>query len=518
MKKVTLSTIKKSICTKIRSQYQAKVPPNELGSKAVAIVGLILVSATAMAELPTACDSNAPEATVIMGTEGKDFLRGTPGDDVIIGLGGNDTILGFGGNDCIEGGEGNDLIFGRGGDDQLIGGPGNDRIFSSGGADRVTGGAGDDQIFGGAGNDEIDGNDGNDGEDKISGGPGTDACANGILSSCEKDILPPIMSQSIVSGRVFEADGSAVPGVSISAFKDGEPFSFPDDETPITANMDGSFEIFLATAEEVTLKFDADGFATQVLPVKAPSLENGRVDIDVMMIARGEPQIVNAMTGGTITGTDGAAVTITGDSFVDSAGNPLLAGDDIVVTVSPVDISTPAGLAAFPGDLSGFPEDEDTESPIISLGVVEYHFTLKETGEEVFLEDGQTAEILIPLYGKRKQEGGSYVVGDRIAAWSLDEETGIWTQEGGGIVVSSSGSSTGFGLEVIVWIINPVLGKVRPKFWPQPKPSFTAVRWKHGSSIERPITSANAVIDSKHTTRIVNWVSNPYLQGRVSLL
>lgn len=169
-----------------------------------------------------------------------------------------------------------------------------------------------------------------------------------------------------------------------------------------------------------------------------------------MMIARGEPQIVNTMTGGEITGADGAAVTITGDSFVDSAGNPLLAGDDIVVTVTPVDISTTAGLAAFPGDFSGFPEDEDAESPIISLGVVEYHFTLKDTGEEVFLDDGQTAKIVIPLYEKGKQEGGSYAVGDRIAAWFLDEETGVWTQEGEGIVVSSFDSPTGLALEVIV--------------------------------------------------------------------
>jgi hypothetical protein len=137
--------------------------------------------------IPKACDPDAPGVNLITGTEGRDTLIGTPGDDVIIGLGGNDTIFGRGGNDCIDGGEGNDLILGREGDDQLIGGPGNDRIFSNGGADMVTGGAGDDQILGGAGDDIIDGN---EGQDKINGGPGTDTCANGMLTQCEKPIIP----------------------------------------------------------------------------------------------------------------------------------------------------------------------------------------------------------------------------------------------------------------------------------------------------------------------------------------
>ena len=397
---------------------------------------------------PKTCDPDTPGVNPIMGTEGKDFLRGTPGDDVIIGLGGNDTILGFGGNDCIEGGEGNDLIFGRGGDDQLIGGPGNDRIFSSGGADMVTGGAGDDQIFGGAGNDEIDGN---DGEDKISGGPGMDACANGILSSCEKDIDPPIMmSQSIVSGRIFAADGSAVPDVLISAFKNGEPFSFPDDETPITANMDGSFEIFLATEEEVTLKFDADGFATQVLPVIAPALENGRVDIDVMMIAQGEAQTVNASTGGTVTGTDGANITITGGSFVDQAGNPLNDNDKIVVTITPVDISTTAGLETFPGEFSGVAEGKTTESPIETYGVVEFDLTLEGTGEKVKLAEGQTADIDIPLFITQNLPGNDFAVGDSFPVWYLDELTGIWIQEESGVVISSADSPTGLVVQATV--------------------------------------------------------------------
>ncbi len=434
--------------------------------------GSNLTSSCTVKTLPSpphikACNPDAPGVNPIIGTEGKDILRGTPGDDVIIGLGGNDIILGFGGNDCIDGGEGDDLILGREGDDKIIGGPGNDRIFSNGGADMVAGGTGDDLIFGGAGDDEIDGN---DGEDKISGGPGMDTCANGILSSCEKDIDPPIMSQSIVSGRVFEADGSAVPDVSIFAFKDGKPFTFPNGETPIQLNADGIFEISLDTEEEVTLKFDADGFATQVLPIKAPSLENGRVDIDVMMIARGESQTVNASTGGTVTGADGATITITAGSFVDQAGNPLNDNDNIVVTITPVNISTTAGLETFPGEFSGVAEGKTTESPIETYGLVEFDLTLEGMGEKVKLAEGQTADIGIPLYLTQNQPGNDFAVGDSFPVWYLDELTGIWIQEESGLVVSSADSPTGLVVQATVahfswWnndleITNPAMASV----------------------------------------------------------
>jgi hypothetical protein len=255
------------------------------------------------------------------------------------------------------------------------------------------------------------------------------------------------MSQSIVSGRVFEADGSAVPGVSISAFKNGEPFSFPEDETPIQLNDDGIFEISLPTEEEVTLNLNATGFATQVVPIKSPSLEDGKVSIDVMMIARGKEQIVNASTGGTITGADGASITINGGSFVDQEGNPLADSDNIVITVSPVDISTPAGIILFPGLFSGFPEGETTEFPIEPYGLVEFHLTLQSTGEKVQLGENMTAKVAVPLYIKENQSGDDFPVGGSFPMWSLALETGIWNQEGTGLVVSSADSPTGLIVE-----------------------------------------------------------------------
>jgi hypothetical protein len=169
-----------------------------------------------------------------------------------------------------------------------------------------------------------------------------------------------------------------------------------------------------------------------------------------MMIARGDAQTVNAFDGGIITGADGASITIEGGSFVDQTGNPIADSDNIVVTITPVDISTTAGIAVFPGEFSGVPENETTESPIASYGVVEYELTLENTGEKVQLADDETAEILIPLYNIQRLEeegGGDYAAGDSIALWSLNESTGIWKQEGSGTVVESDGSPTGLALQ-----------------------------------------------------------------------
>jgi Ca2+-binding RTX toxin-like protein len=61
MKKL-LSTIKKSIVTKIRSQYRAKVPSNQFSSTAAAIVAMTLVSASSLA-MPLVGSGRLPPGT-----------------------------------------------------------------------------------------------------------------------------------------------------------------------------------------------------------------------------------------------------------------------------------------------------------------------------------------------------------------------------------------------------------------------------------------------------------------------
>lgn len=270
--------------------------------------------------------------------------------------------------------------------------------------------------------------------------------SDGATASDSVTVEVIAIPQSSVQGIILEADGTPISGVEVTVYQDGEIINVSNSLT--TSDANGEFDISLNTDEEVTLKFELDGFANQVLPVKSPSIADGIVNLDIMMIARGETQDIDGSVGGTITGADGASVEVQAGSFVDANNETVT--DNILLTITPVDITTAAGVASFPGEFAGIADGESEKTPIISYGTVEYNFIQESTGEKIQLAEGQTAKILIPIYNKQRQEGGEYQVGENIALWSLNEATGIWDQEGTGTVVESEASPTGLALEAIV--------------------------------------------------------------------
>ena len=78
-------------------------------------------------------------------------------------------------------------------------------------------------------------------------------------------------------------------------------------------------------------------------------------------------------------------------------------------------------------------------------------FRNRRTGEELQLEDGSSAQISLPLYiDTRPDTGESIGINDSLPIWSLNETTGIWTQEAIGTVVASNSSPTGMAVEATV--------------------------------------------------------------------
>ncbi len=249
---------------------------------------------------------------------------------------------------------------------------------------------------------------------------------------------------STVNARVSTPAGEVLDGVSIVAI------AADNSTTNFTTGTDGRVNIELDVSQEYVLQFTKDGYANQVTPVKTPT-ENGAINLDITMVARGEVQTFNAADGGVFNGDELAAVSIQPNSFVD-ANDELVTGE-IQVTITPVDVSNPSSLAAFPGEFTGTTNNGDT--PIISFGTVEYVFT--QNGEPVQLAEGVTADILIPIYIDTYQDGSPLQSGDTIPLWSLNEETGIWLQEGEGTVISpiqigdsSASSPTGLYLSAQV--------------------------------------------------------------------
>ena len=253
----------------------------------------------------------------------------------------------------------------------------------------------------------------------------------------------PPLDENPLSGRVTATTGVALSGVTVKVLQNGV-----EQSTTTTTNAEGQFGLPLNAASVYTLTFSAPGYANQVQRVKT-SVAGHEVNLDVILTPRGEQQTVPDDSSVTLTGSDGATVSLN-PQFVDSQGNAVNASDGIKLTITPVDVSSPAGVAAFPGDFAGVPEGQSDASPIVSYGTVEYQFTRASNGEELQLKAGEQADIQIPIYTKKHQDGTAIKAGDTIPLWSLNEATGLWTQEGTGTVVASTNSPTGFALQAAV--------------------------------------------------------------------
>lgn len=248
----------------------------------------------------------------------------------------------------------------------------------------------------------------------------------------------PAIPLSSLSARITSVNGTVLQGVTINVLSDTNGQS-------VVSDASGMIAIELNADSAAVLQLKAPGYADQVVPVKAPAA-NGSMFLDITMIARGAVQSFSAASNAVLTGADGASVTVNANSFVDANGAAVTGNIDL--TITPVDVSRPASLAAFPGEFSGVPEGDTTDSPIISMGTVEFEFT--QNGLPVNLAPGMTAEVLIPIYIDTYQDGTTISVGDTIPLWSLNEDTGIWTQEGVGTVISSGDSPTGLAMQAAV--------------------------------------------------------------------
>lgn len=259
-----------------------------------------------------------------------------------------------------------------------------------------------------------------------------------LITSDAVNITVHVPTSSVL-GRITAVDGSVIEGVSIKVLSAANIIS------TTSSDVSGRFSASLAADHDVVLHLSATGFADQVVPLKTPAALSSQF-FDFTMIARGTEQAFAADANASLYGDDGASVSVLASSFVDQNGLPV--SGNINLTITPVDVSRPASLAAFPGEFSGVLEGAAGESPIVSFGTVEFEFS--QNGNPLQLAPGQTADVLIPIYIATYQDGSTVNIGDSIPLWSLNEETGIWQQEGVGTVVASTGSPTGLAMQATV--------------------------------------------------------------------
>ena len=251
-------------------------------------------------------------------------------------------------------------------------------------------------------------------------------------------VNPPPAPTSMVTahGVVKGLDGKGIAGVLVAAVGGA---------SGVTTDTAGKASMSLGTGTPLTLRFTRAGYADQVLALRLPTRSGTDAYFEVVMRTRDAAlTLTDAALGGTLTGRDGAVLTLPPNALVNSAGAAVTGAVQIAIT--PVD-PTQSGGGGFPGGFDGL-QQSGTSTPIVSFGTTEY--VLTAGGQSVQVAPGKRAAIELPLYGIKKLNGTLLVVGDSTPLWSLDESTGMWVQEGTGTVVSSATSPSGLALRATV--------------------------------------------------------------------
>jgi PKD repeat protein len=168
-----------------------------------------------------------------------------------------------------------------------------------------------------------------------------------------------------------------------------------------------------------------------------------------LTMAKRNPAIqFDGFTGAELIGVDGASADIPADAFVRPDGS--IANGIIDAYITPIDISDSIMVNAFPGSFYGLPnledipDGEDRQQQLFSYGVVEYTFF--EDGVELQLRDGVEANLELPIYVNENIFEEELIEGGLIPMWTLNESSGIWEQQGEGIIVANPSSPSGFSL------------------------------------------------------------------------
>jgi hypothetical protein len=236
---------------------------------------------------------------------------------------------------------------------------------------------------------------------------------------------PPPATTAQVDATVIDTLGRAVATAAVSAGS-------------VSANTDaaGRARIAVQTGSERLVRIAKDGFAEQFKVLNLPSNATTG-SIEAMLIAREAAQTITAIeAGGSASGRHGVRVTFPANALVTASGQPVTG--DVQMLMTPVDVSD-LDVGAFPGVFEGVPAGGQRQA-IVSFGTTE--LVVQQNGQELNLASGKNAEIELPLYVNKHQNGAPIAIGDTIPLWSFNETTGVWHQEGTGTVILSAASPT----------------------------------------------------------------------------
>jgi hypothetical protein len=261
---------------------------------------------------------------------------------------------------------------------------------------------------------------------------------DGQVDSNIATVTIEVAATSTVSASILDVNGAVISDVTVKVIDNNGNML-----NALQSDLQGQFTVVQKVATSLVFSLSKNGFANQVIPATTPDLANFNLPITITMMPRNTAQTLDINAGGTLNSNNGAKVIVTANSFVDAQGNQV--SGNIDVNITPVDVSNSLLLNAFPGQFTGISESTGQPTTIATLGTVEFIFS--QNGEPLQLADGATAQIEMPLFVTiHPATNQPIAVGDEIELWSLNENTGIWLQEGMGTVIVNTESTTGLSL------------------------------------------------------------------------
>ncbi|MGM0460348.1 MAG: PKD domain-containing protein, partial [Bacteroidota bacterium] len=235
---------------------------------------------------------------------------------------------------------------------------------------------------------------------------------------------PPALT--IINGEITSVDLEPLEGVTANVVN--------DDFTSVSGT-DGRVVLGdVPAGVPIVVQLTKPGYALQTVRI-TPDAESAENYFSTSMIELENPVTVQNVENGTsVTGKFGTKVSLPIDGLIDSDGGVVTG--DVDLTLTPLDVSSDE-IFSFPGGFEGVrPTGE--QGNIVSFGVADFTFT--QNGETLQMMPGKSAEIEIPV------TNADVGLGDIIPLWTLDEETGLWIEEGTGEIIASANSPSGLAM------------------------------------------------------------------------
>ncbi len=257
--------------------------------------------------------------------------------------------------------------------------------------------------------------------------------------------IPGPSGNGLLSGRVFDQHNQPLDGVAVAQV---------GGSASATSNADGYFALGELPAGDLVLSLTRDGFVDQMRPVTVVAGVGNRLAVHLR--ALGATQAVDPTVANTVS-DNGGAVILPAGSVVNSRGRQV-AAEMIRVTVTTLRPSDVRYLDTFPGAFAGLraASRQAGEVPLESFGVVDVRLR-SLAGAELSLAAGATAEVLWPI--DAANDPGDQVV----PIWTLDQETGVWHEEGFAIRDAANGVYRGEVSHFSPWNLDRPLDQLATK-------------------------------------------------------